>query len=384
MKKKVLFVVHQLTIGGAQKSLLSTLQYFDYERYDVDLYIRENKLDLINDIPECVNLIVNKNTRKYSHSFFSILFELLSRIIKDHKQAFHNLIVDYIVNRKTEYEKRQFFSDKTYDIAISYVNGYTAKFVIDAVNAKKRFLFYLGSSDPLPKVHKEYLYKYNKIVCDSNGTKEFLVEKYPDLKNELTIIHNYVDYKRVRDLAEKSKIDIESGEVKLCSCGRFSPEKGFDLAIKTAVLLRDKGISFKWIFVGDGPDREKLENTVIDNNLGDFIVFTGMQSNPYPYIKACDIYVQPSYEESFGLTITEAMILCKPVVSTETVGGKEQIINGKNGLLSKISEKDLYESISLLIDDTGLFNMIKQNLKEVDYSNGLDYFKQQWQHLLES
>jgi len=107
-----------------------------------------------------------------------------------------------------------------------------------------------------------------------------------------------------------------------------------------------------------------------------------MLDNPYPYIKACDIYVQPSYEESFGLTITEAKILCRPAVSTSTVGAREQIVHRENGYLTDISSEGLASGIMQLITDEALRQKIIAFLRSVDYSQDYDTYKKQWAKLL--
>ena len=169
----------------------------------------------------------------------------------------------------------------------------------------------------------------------------------------------------------------------LCTCGRITSVKGFDLAVGAAALLKKKGLSFKWYFVGDGADREKIEKLIAEKQLSDCIEITGLQSNPYPYIKNCDIYVQPSYEEAHSLSIIEACILCKPVVSTATAGGKSIISNGTNGLLCDISPSAISDAIIKFTNDGGLREQIKENLSRIDYEKSCEKYKSEWIKLLE-
>ena len=169
----------------------------------------------------------------------------------------------------------------------------------------------------------------------------------------------------------------------MCSCGRITSVKGYDLAVNAAEILRDKGLDFKWYFVGDGAERSNIDKLIADKNLGDYITITGLKDNPYPYIKNCDIYVQPSYEEAHPLSIIEAQILCKPLVTTATVGGKSIIVEGLNGLISDIDSESLADKILQLTNDKLLQTQIKKDLDNKDYSEDYQTFCKKWETLLE-
>ena len=186
----------------------------------------------------------------------------------------------------------------------------------------------------------------------------------------------------MRAEAEKYVPDYPKDKLILCSCGRITPVKGFDLAVGAADILRNKGLDFKWYFVGDGVDRPKIEAMIAENDLQDYIEITGLQDNPYPYIKHCDIYVQPSYEEAHPLSIIEAQILCKPIVSTATVGGICIIDNGHTGMLSQIDTQDLAERVYQLSNSDKMKKKIESELYKMDYTDDYDRFCMQWQCLL--
>ena len=169
----------------------------------------------------------------------------------------------------------------------------------------------------------------------------------------------------------------------MCSCGRFATVKGFDLAVKAAEILNKHNLDFVWYFVGDGPERQHLEKMISDRRLEERVLITGMQKNPYPYMAACDIYVQPSHEESWGLTIVEAQQLLKPVVSTATVGGKKLISDGVNGVICQISAEAIAEAVKNLITDNELRVKITENLKNCDKVSDAYAFKTQWRNILE-
>jgi glycosyltransferase involved in cell wall biosynthesis len=155
------------------------------------------------------------------------------------------------------------------------------------------------------------------------------------------------------------------------------------MAVETARILKEKNIPFLWLFVGDGPDRQAIEQLIKKYGLEENIRITGMKKNPYPYIAACDIFVQSSYEENTGITILEAHRLCRPVVSTKTLGGTKLIKPYENGLLAEINAEALAECIITLINDSKLTQSIINNLKSEDYTDEFEKHKSAWQKLLE-
>ena len=169
----------------------------------------------------------------------------------------------------------------------------------------------------------------------------------------------------------------------IVTVGRLIPDKRQDRLLSAAKKLKENGSDFIWYFVGDGPEKTKLEKMIAEYGLSNNIVITGMQKNPYPYMAACDIYVQPSYEEALGLTILETHRLNKPVISTATVGGKKLVESGKNGIVCEISSDALAESITDLTANKELYNNIISNLETTDYSHEFEKYKSQWQALLD-
>jgi len=290
----------------------------------------------------------------------------------------------YIIDSQMKYEREHYFSDNTvYDVAVSYIQSLSAKFVAENVNAKRKVMFYHGSKDEFHEINEAVMPLYEKIYCVSKGAQKAVQGFYPQFAAKIDCLENYVDAEKVRAEAEKFVPDYPKDKLILCSCGRITPVKGFDLAVDATDILRSKGLDFKWYFVGDGVDRSKIEALIAEKDLQDYIEITGLQDNPYPYIKHCDIYVQPSYEESFGLSIIEAQILCKPIVSTATVGGQSVIENQITGVIAGINSTSLAEQIYILNGDTELQESIKQQLEIKDYSKDYQSFCDEWRKLLE-
>ncbi|MBP3560239.1 MAG: glycosyltransferase [Clostridia bacterium] len=387
-KKKLLIVAQHLTIGGAQKSLLAALKVLDYEKFDVTLYLRKNRTDLLSCVDERVNVIINDDKSHYYRKPYAVLLQGLSafwKVIgeKEKAEKYNNKLKNAIVNYSMEYEKKHFFSSEKYDIAIAYVHGYPALFVAECVNAEKKYVFFHTSVDELHDMHKKILSKFTGVLAEHDLQKDLLEEWYSIPPEKIHIIENYVDRELILLQSKSEFIEVPEDKIILCYCGRITSVKGFDLAVKAAKILKDNNVPFLWLFVGDGPDREKVEQLIKKYNLEEDIVITGMKKNPYPYIAASHIYVQSSYEENTGITILEAHRLDKPVVSTKTVGGKKLVKHQENGLLAEINEFSLAENIIALINDKQLMASISKNLKSQNYSDEFERHKLSWQKLLE-
>ena len=388
-KKKVLFVVHQLNYGGVQKAALTALNAIDYSKYDVTLYVRKNRIPLISQVNENVKkIIVNEDKTHYYRKPRVVCYEIfkfLANIFGNEQgeNYFQQKIAEYINEVQMMYEKKEHFREQEeYDIAISYIQGYTAKFVAEYINAKKKIMFYHVSTDENHEVHEKAMPYYDKIVGVNKGVQDVLKELYPEFADKMTYIENYVDAEEVRRKSQEYHIERKDVDLVLCTCGRLTPVKGFDLAIEAARILKEDNTSFLWYLVGDGPEREKLEQMIAENALAEYIEITGMLDNPYPHIANCDIYVQPSYEEAYGLTIKEALILNNPVVTTDTMGGRYLINEQKNGLVVNRNASDLAKGIKNLAEDTRMRSSIRQYLESENYANAKDKYQSMWQSLL--
>lgn len=387
-KRRVFIAIHQLNFGGAQKALISALNAIDYEQNEVTLYIRKNRLDLLPSVNKNVSkIIINEDNTKYYRKPYCLWLFALSKIntlLKRNNLKNKNKSTQYIVKRQIEFEKKHYFSDDTaYDVAICYIQEYTAKSIAENVKAKKKIMFYHNSTDSLHELHNEVMKQYDKIYCVSKGAQKAIAGFYPQFADKIDYLENYVDAEKIRVEAEKFIPDYPKGRLILCSCGRITSVKGFDLAVGAAGILKENNINFKWYFVGDGADRAKIEKLIDDKKLNEYIEITGMMDNPYPYIKNCDIYIQPSYEEAHSLSIIEAQILCKTIVSTATVGGTSIIEDCKDGIISEINSDSLAEKIILIYKNKDLQAKIKQVLADKDYSQDYEIFCSKWKRLLE-
>lgn len=387
MKKKLLIVAHHMTIGGVQKSLISALKALDYDKYDVTLYLRKNRTDLLSFVDDRVKILINTDHNRYYRKPYALVIQakmFVAKMLGQIKKAdqLNDMLEEKIRCDAMEYERSTYFKNSHYDIAVAYVQGYVSLFVDKCISADKKIIFYHTSTNDTPEIHNAVIPHYQTVVALHEQQKELIESWYPDSQGKIRIVENYTDKEFIVNQSKSFSIP-ETDKTVLCSCGRFAPVKGFDMAVEAAKLLKENGTDFVWYFVGDGPERKRIENKIAEYSLENNIVLTGMQQNPYPYMASCDIYVQPSYEEAMPVTILEAHRLNKPVVTTATVGGCKLVDDGKNGIVCEIKAKSIAESIITLVNNNDLRGSIINNLQSIDYSSEFEKYKSQWEALLE-
>ena len=386
-KKKLLIAVHRMSMGGVQKSLLWALRAIDREAYEITLYIRKDSCELLPEAaPYADRVIVNKDRTRYYRKPKAVLLYALLRLAEltgGDAEKRRRQLESFVSDARMRTEQTRYFADGTkYDIAVSYIQGPTAAFVETYVPAEKKIVFFHGSTDEEHALHEAIFPRFDRIVAVNAGCAEILKTLYPACADKITHIENYVDADEIREAARAYEADCEGKPTVLCTCGRFSPEKGFDLALEAAAKLKAAGIDFLWYFVGDGPEREKLVSAASAAGLKEAIRFTGTLGNPYPYIAGCDIYVQPSRKESYGLAVKEALLLCRPVITTETVGGKGLVIDNGTGLLAKTDAADLADKILTLARSAALREHMRLVLSAADPSAEKTAYENAWAALL--
>lgn len=362
MKKKILFVMESLRIGGAEKSLLTILSMFNYSKYDVDLFLFNHHGEFMELLPKEVNLLSkSENYEIFSQNRKLAPFSFLMKL--DFKRCYHSLM--YLLNclyykmigkLYIGWEHVQYMFDnieKQYDTSIAFLERKTIYFNVDKVKSKNKIGFIHNNYKKYQfdyKNDKKYFATYHKIATVSDYCKEVLEEIFPEYKEKFLVIKNMVSKKMIRQMAEE-KLDIEKKEkVIIATVGRLVEQKGIDNAIEVCKMLVDNNYDVKWYVIGGGPEEENLKRRINQNNLQDKFILTGPQKNPYKWMKNCEIYVQPSRFEGFCITVCEAKALAKPIVLSDISEFKEQILDGENGYLAENNEM-MYNRIVELIEN---------------------------------
>lgn len=370
--KKILFVCYGLGIGGIERCLVNLINELDLNLYDIDLLLLNPEYDLLDEITNEVNIL---DTFKYSmntentYNYYKQEKNTFKKVKKISKYILFRLINKYGQKPWKVFNK----IEKQYDIAVSYSqNGLTPYYVIDKVNATKKYLWYHnGDYEGTGKKYKldlEYYSKFDNVVAVSTDCQKKLGQYFSNIQDKIIVMNNIVDTERIINLAnsdEASEIDKDSFSI--LTVGRLTKEKGGELAVNVCKKLVDNGFNIKWYWVGDGNQAIYIKGLINKWELEDVFYLLGNKKNPYVYMKQCDLYVQPSKYEAYCTTTNEARILNKPIVTTNVGGMRDQFVDKETALIVNEDIESLYKSIELLIEDKEYRQKLMLNLKQKNY-----------------
>lgn len=372
MKKKILFVIDSLNIGGAEKSLVTLLSLMDYSCYEVDLQLFAYGGAFTQFVPNEVNVLPPLNY--YEFLSLPLRKQLFSPLMFWERIKYSSLLrkpnllhADKACLYWQTIGKHIDKSTKQYDIAIAYAQGVPTFYVVDKISAKKKLAWINTEYHLKDKTHeyqRQFYERSDVVVPVSDSALEVFSSVYPEFRYKMKVMWDIMDavmIKRMSALPTEKQID-KSYPV-LMTAGRLNkPQKGYDLALMAAKVLRDRGVKFRWYAIGDGPYRGEMEKFIAENQLQDVFILLGFTANPYNYMSQCDVYVQTSRHEGFGLTVSEARILNRPVVCTNFEACSVQMIDGKNGLVTSFAPDDIADAIERLLTDKQLYANIQQYL----------------------
>ena len=257
--------------------------------------------------------------------------------------------------------------DGKYDVAVAYQQGMPTFFLATMVDATQKIAWV--NADVIAagynlKYCKRFYDKMDNVVAVSEKLSDKLSRNAPWLQGKLHCIYDIINPDIVHRLAQESVHDmsLEKGDMSIVTVGRLTRPKNHLLAIETARVLKDKGMAFKWFFVGEGEMRPTIEGRIKEMGLEQNVFLLGLKENPYPYMFNADIYVQTSTFEGFGMTIAEAKILHRPVVSTNFDIVHDQISDHQNGLIAEMTPESVADCIMELSCDKRLKDTIVENL----------------------
>ncbi|WP_251549861.1 glycosyltransferase [Neobacillus muris] len=383
-KTKLLFVIDSLVGAGAEKSLITLLSLLDYKRYSVDLMLFAHGELLEELVPKEVNILTPLSFTNFSKLN---LKGALINSIKKHNMSMLRARLKYSINIRmkkcSNAQKARLYwenvssvieeNPKKYDIAISYAQGVPTFYVAEKIISDKKFAWVNVSyrlDEREAAFQKKYYDTYKNIVAVSDSARDIFLETFPQYFNKSKVIYDITDPDFIENMAglgESFKDDYKG--IRILTIGRLAHQKGYDIALRACKRLKEKGVDFRWYVLGKGPLKAEINEYVIKNDLQNHFILLGVTSNPYPFIKDCNIYVQTSRFEGFGLAISEARMLNKPVVTTKFDAVYSQMLDGKNGLVVEMNDNAVFEGILHLINDNELRNKIIKYLKEEKKGN---------------
>lgn len=375
MKKKILFVINTLGTAGAEKALLELLDRIDTSKYEVSLFVLMNQGELRLEIPESVHFLndrfvdlpihTEQGLRALSKHVLRSLFKA-GTVIKCMPYLVRNsismiakgkLYKDKLLWRAMAMAAPKF--DTEFDLAVSYIEGGSAYYVRDYVKAKKKVSFIhidYKNAGYTRKLDRDCYLDFERIYPVSDEVKDTFLLVYPELKERTFVFHNILNIEKIKrmSLLEGGFPEKKQNETIILSIGRLNVQKSFETSIDAMKILKERGIAAKWFILGEGDQRKFLEERIKKLELQDNFFLPGNQSNPYTFLRQCDIYVHASKFEGKSIAIQEAQALSKPIIVSDCNGNREQVSDGIDGLICDLSAESIADSIEKLIANNDL------------------------------
>jgi glycosyltransferase involved in cell wall biosynthesis len=378
-------------LGGAEISLIGLLQALDSKKLDVDLFVYSHEGELMKLIPDYVNLLPEipaykmferpmKEVLKKGH--LSVLFarmkaKMRMRSYLRKKQTIDRSAIMGFLGEEVSKVVPDINPSVEYDLAISFLTPHN--FVRDHVRAKKKICWIhtdYTRIDVNTELELPVWDSFDYIASISSEAAKTFLQVFPTLAPKIIEIENILSSSFVRHRAEEFKATellTDKKCLNLLSVGRFCEAKNYDnvpdICNKALELLKDENIDIKWYIIGFGADENLIRQKIAEAGMQEHVIILGKKENPYPYIKACDIYVQPSRYEGKSVTVREAQMLYKPVIVTNYPTACSQIQNGDDGVIVPLDNEGCAKGLEEFILDKQKQEHIIDYLKTHDYGN---------------
>lgn len=379
--KKILFIIGTLQSGGVSKSLVNLLNVIDTKRYDIHLLVLDmNNNVQLSSLPNGVTVHVNTVIQDLHHGlngvfhlfkmghFFVAIGSLLRMGISLFSKSYSGILLSKLM---------PCFSEEEFDTVIDYGGQQQLYYMVDKLKSSKKISFFHSDYSKWPyykRADKKYYPRIDKLFTISEKCVVSLKDHFPEISHKIFLFENITCPRVLYNLA-KEKIDtsIFNGTI-LLTIGHVWYNKGTDLAVAAARILKEQGYDFTWLFIGKIAD-SKYVDYVSSANLTENVKFLGVIPNPYPYIKYADMFVHPSRFEGKSIAIDEAKLMCKPIVATNFSTVNDQLTNGVSATICEMTSESLAKAIRDLIDNEEKRNYYQNYLKNNIQDNSDEIFK---------
>ena len=391
MNPSILIFSQAMELGGVERSLLGLLDSIDYDRYDIDLFLMRHsgelmpylnpKARLLPEIPQYASLAVPMASLIKTGQFGVLCGRLqgkraAGRFDKQHPGDKPSVTALTYSHRYTRNAMPQ-ISDKPYDLAVSFLTPHY--FVRERVKAKKYAAWIHTDYTALSfdrAAELEMWSGYDAICGVSEQASESFKIAFPELADKVQTIENALPKELICSQAQELQTDMPSdGSIVLLSVGRFCDAKNFDNVPDICSRLLEDGLDVKWYLIGYGGDETLIRRKITEAGMQDRVFILGKKDNPYPYMRACDLYVQPSRYEGKAVTVREAQLLGKPVVITNYATSAGQLEDGVDGIIVPMDNAGCAAGIAALLRDPERMRQLSENCKTRDYTNSAEVEK---------
>ena len=343
-------MIGTLQSGGVSKSIVNLLNVMDRTTYDVHLLLLDRAGDILSPyLPSDITVHVNReieNLHRGLRGVRALLFtghlllafgSLLRMLMSKISRAWAGRWLAYLMPR---------FTDLTFDLIIDYGGQQQLYYMVDKLDGKKKITFFHNDYSKWPYYYaadRLYYPKVDQILSISQTCVDVLKAYFPDCKDKISVMQNISSPVLITKQANET-VDLPIAPLLLVSLGHIMRRKGTDFSIDAAKILQKNGVEFKWMLVGKVVEKDLIRR-IEQEGLADRFVVLGIRSNPYPYIKAADIYVHPARFEGKSIALDEAKILCKPIIVTNFSTVNDQFEDRVNASICEMNGDALADAI---------------------------------------
>ena len=387
--KKVLFVLQGIGFGGSMTSLLNLLFFIGKDKLDIDVLFMDRYGELLEQAQDITNVLLEdkflqavsaprhklKNLGRYD---LITLRGLLAAVGKISHKVTSDIAYAYAVKKY----------DNKYDCVVAYQESIATSFVAK-IKCKRKIAWVHNDYDNVKRIcggaeNLRWLYSdFDKIVCVSKAGKKNFQEKSGLSSEKIEYVYNTLRSDSIRSKAQipielvledgKNKTHVlevlEKHAIKFVSSGRFAEQKRFDRVIQTAKRLKTENVDFCWVIVGNGEQFGQIEKAIREEKLSDVVVLTGGLNNPFPVVRVCDVFVLTSQFEAHPMVANEALLLGKPVITTNYESASEVVENGVNGLICEMSVNGIFNACKELATNQSLLDRLSKSARKFEYQN---------------
>lgn len=378
-------------IGGAERSLLGLLEAIDYSQFDVSLLLYRHEGGFMKYIPEQVCLLPEmEQYRTFDVPIKSLLLSVkapfgYARLASKVALKAHCLLSGEKrgVWMSMQYTARCLLPllpeiPGEYDLAVMFLG--VGDVLIHKVRAKSKLTWCHTDYDSLGPSKRMDLQTYSnvdRVVAVSEECAAKIRKIYPELTEKILVIENVLAANLVYNQAKERIPDMArtGNEMIILSVGRYSNAKNFDNVPAICRQIVEIGLDVKWYIIGYGGEEKLIREKIKEAGMENRVIMLGKKENPYPYIAACDLYVQPSRYEGKCVTVREAQMLGKPVVITRYATSASQLEDGMDGVIVPMDNEGCAAGIAALLRNPEKMRQLSENCKARDYSNAQEVKK---------
>ena len=359
MGKKILFLIESLSGGGAEKVLVTLVNNLDRSKFDITLC--------------CV-----VNTGKYistlnSDIHYTYIIPDISSL-KGIKRWYYSFLYHLVYQWLPLKWVYKLFVPQNKDVEVAFVEGFATKLLSYSTNRKSKKIAWihtdLNNNHWTKLVYKNIkeeqtcYQQYNQIITVSDTALSAFKRIFKEVRIPIQTLYNPIDSYEILSKGKEKISCIKTSKIRLVSVGRLVYQKAYDRLLRIVNLLIQQNYSIELWIIGEGEERSKLESYIRENGLGKVVTLWGFQTNPYAYLKYCDLFVCSSVSEGYSTAVTEALILGLPVITTDCSGMNELLLNGKCGVITENSEDALYLGLKNILEHPDLLGYYKYQAQD--------------------